>query len=324
MQLISLQFSTSAVHPRDRFDFWHDVACKSYVEHECRAEHPSSFEGHVEIAPLGQASLSTYSNAPMHIWRTPRQVSRGQSDDLYLCLQLEGTCQISQDGRDAMLQPGDFSIADTARPYSFSYPENSRQLVLKVGRRQMEARIGKVHSLTAVTVHGADGAGGLASSFMRMLPRYRDAFSGMAELQIANQSFDLVALALSESAGRRGVNLSSASAAAIVRLRHAVEACIADPAARCADVAATAGMSVRYANHLLLQEGTSLERFMQHRRLEKCREALLDPAQGNLSINEIAYSRGFADASHFSRSFKTAYGASPRDYRRKAGGSHRC
>lgn len=69
MQLVKLQFSTSTVHSRDRFDFWQDVACKSYVD-ECRAEQPSRFEGHVEVAPLSHASLSTYSNGPMRIWRT--------------------------------------------------------------------------------------------------------------------------------------------------------------------------------------------------------------------------------------------------------------
>lgn len=318
MQLVKLQFSTSTVHPRDRFDFWHDVACRSYVEHECRVEQPAKFEGHVEIAPLGDASLSTYSNKPVRIWRTPRQVSRAQSDDLYVCLQLDGVCQVSQDGRDAKLEPGDFCLADTARTYSFRYPTKSRQLVLKIARPQMESRIGNLHSLTALTVRGVDGIGGLASDFIRTLPRHRDAISGLGELQVANLSLDLAVLALSEIARRSGITLSSAAAAALVRLRGAVETSITHHGMRCADVAAAAGMSVRYANHLLLQEGTSLERLIQHRRLEKCREALLDPAQDRRSISEIAFSCGFADASHFSRSFKIAYGASPRDYRHEA------
>jgi len=318
MQLVQLQFSTNTVHPRDRFDFWHEVACKSYVDCECRAEHPSRFEGHVEIAPLGHASLSTYSNAPVHIWRTQRQVSRAQADDLYLCLQLDGACQISQDGRDAMLEPGDFCLADTARTCSFRYPTKSRQLVLKIARPQMESRIGNLRSLTALTVRGVDGIGGLASDFMRMLPRYRRAISGLGDLQVANQALGLTVLALSEIAGRSGITLSSAAAAALLRLKGAVEACISHHAVRCPDIAAAAGMSVRYANHLLLQEGASLERYIQCRRLEKCREAMLDPAQERRSISEIAFSWGFADASHFSRSFKAAYGASPRDYRREA------
>lgn len=317
MQPVKLNFSTSTVHPRDRFDFWHSFACKSYVEHECQAPQPASFEGHVDIAPLAHTSLSTYSNAPARIWRTPRQVASARSDDLFLCLQISGTCQISQDGRDALLQPGDFSLADTAGGYTFLYPEPSSQLVLKIERAQLEARVGNLRSLIAVRVDGSAATGGLASDFIRMLPRYRDSISGIAELRIADQAVDLAALALSEVAAARGVKLSSAAATALLRLRRAVEALLSQQTLRCADVAAAAGISLRYANHLLMQEGTSLERMIQHRRLEKCREALRDPGQSHRSVSEIAFSWGFSDASHFARSFKAAYGVSPRDYRRE-------
>jgi AraC-like DNA-binding protein len=317
MQPLALTFSTNTVHPRDRFDFWHSVACRSYVEHECRPGQPSSFEGHIDIAPLAHTSLSTYSNTPARIWRTPRQFTRARSDDLYLCLQINGTCRISQDGRDASLQPGDFCLADTAGAYVFTYPVHSSQLVLKIERKQLEARVPDFRSMIAVAIRSREATGGLASGFIRMLPCYRDSISGLAEQRIADQAVDLAALALSEVAGKSGVRLSSASATALLRLRRTVESTLSQRGLRCSEVAAAAGMSLRYANHLLLQEGTSLERYIQRRRLEKCREALRDPGQSHRSVGEIAFSWGFSDASHFARSFKTAYGVSARDYRRE-------
>jgi AraC family transcriptional regulator, positive regulator of tynA and feaB len=316
MQPLTLTFSTDTVHPRDRFDFWHSVACKSYVEHECDPNERRRFEGHVNIAPLAHTSLSTYSNTPARIWRTPRQVARSHSDDLFLCLQISGTCTISQDGRDASLQPGDFCLADTAGEYAFTYPVNSSQLVLKIERPRLKARLPHFRSLMAVPVRSCDPTGALAFEFIGMLPRYRDAITGVAELRIADQAVDLAALALSTVAEASGLKLSSASAAALLRLRRAVEAALAQRGMRCADVAA-AGMSVRYANHLLRQDGTSLERYLQHRRLEKCRDALRDPGQSHRSISEIAFAWGFSDASHFTRSFKAAYGLAPRNYRRE-------
>jgi len=43
-------FSTKDVHPRDRFAYWHDVACKHIVEHNSRpnagrASKPNSKRG---------------------------------------------------------------------------------------------------------------------------------------------------------------------------------------------------------------------------------------------------------------------------------------
>ena len=63
------------------------------------------------------------------------------------------------------------------------------------------------------------------------------------------------------------------SAAALLRLTA-----LCQRGMRCADIATAAGM--RNANRLLLQQGNSLERFLQHRRLERCREALRNPGHG--------------------------------------------
>jgi AraC-like DNA-binding protein len=74
---------------------------------------------------------------------------------------------------------------------------------------------------------------------------------------------------------------------------------------------------VRYANDLLSQEGSSIERYVLHRRLERCRQALEDTAQANRMIGEIAFAWGFSDLSHFGRRFRAAYGMTPGDYRRR-------
>jgi AraC-like DNA-binding protein len=152
-----------------------------------------------------------------------------------------------------------------------------------------------------------------------MLPTRCHAIPQMATMQVANQAIDLAAMALSERADLAGVDLSSVASTALLRLKQAVEVCISDPFARCAEVAALAGMSVRYANRLLSKEGTSLERYILRRRLEKCRDNLLDPAQDARSSSEIAFSWGFMDASHFTRSFKAAFGAPPREFRKMRG-----
>jgi AraC-like DNA-binding protein len=82
-------------------------------------------------------------------------------------------------------------------------------------------------------------------------------------------------------------------------------------------VAAATGISVRYANTLLSQQGTSLERLIVARRLERCRRALEDPGQSHRTITEIAFAWGFSDPSHFNRRFKAEYGCAPRDYRQR-------
>ncbi len=138
---LKLEFSTGLVHPRDRFDLWHDVACKSYAQHECASETASRFHGAISTAPLALSTLSVYENSAMHLWRTARQVQRSPSERIFVCLQLENFCRIEQFGREAILAPGDFCIVDTRWPYDFTYPKQSRQLVVNVPVTQLERRV---------------------------------------------------------------------------------------------------------------------------------------------------------------------------------------
>jgi AraC-like DNA-binding protein len=151
-----------------------------------------------------------------------------------------------------------------------------------------------------------------------MLASRLDAFEGAACSKLSEQALDLVALAVSEQLGQGDATLSSARSTALFRLKSAIEARLREPNLRPASAAAEAGISVRYANALLWQEGSSIERYIQHRRLERCRQALEDPAQAHRMIGEIAFGWGFSDLSHFGRRFRAAYGLAPGDYRRRA------
>jgi AraC-like DNA-binding protein len=77
-------------------------------------------------------------------------------------------------------------------------------------------------------------------------------------------------------------------------------------------------VSERQANRLLASEGTSVRRLLTQRRLEKCREALVDPLQRHRSIGDIASSFGFRDMSHFTHAFRDEYGHAPSEHRRAA------
>ena len=73
--------------------------------------------------------------------------------------------------------------------------------------------------------------------------------------------------------------------------------------------------AIEIANALLAEEGTSLERFIVSRRLQRCHQTLSDPAQAHRTVSDIAYSYGFSDPSHFTRRFKAQFGFLPSEYR---------
>lgn len=58
-----------------------------------------------------------------------------------------------------------------------------------------------------------------------------------------------------------------------------------------------------------------LSRLIWKMRLDACRRDLADPRLRDRSVSDIAFSWGFNNAAHFSRSFRDEYGVSPREWR---------
>jgi AraC-like DNA-binding protein len=100
------------------------------------------------------------------------------------------------------------------------------------------------------------------------------------------------------------------------RAKEHIESCLGDLSLRPDSVAAAINVSTRTLNRLFEAGGISVSSWIRQRRLERCREALADPRSARLTISAIGSQWGMWDAAHFSRSFKSAYGVSPRDFRR--------
>jgi AraC-like DNA-binding protein len=79
-----------------------------------------------------------------------------------------------------------------------------------------------------------------------------------------------------------------------------------------AKAAAELGMSVRYLQKIFQVAGTTPSQWLLRTRLERARILLLTT---DLTISELTSRVGFKDISHFSRSFRNQYGASPGRYR---------
>jgi AraC-like DNA-binding protein len=310
-------FSTRGVHPRDRLGYWLEVATKAFVRHEFTSPSGASFIGVIRSGSLAGLGVSLFDCDPCEVARTARDIARDESDDVLLCLQVAGRGILDQDGRQAVNEPGSIVLVDTRRPYSSVFPGPARAITFKIERRQLESRLGSLASVTARALGAEAPAAGLASGFLSMLARRFDALAGPAGAQLAEQALDLIALAFAGDAAETGFP-SAVRAAALLRLKSVIETRLCDPDLKPAAAAACARMSVRYANALLSQEGFSIERYILHRRLERCRRALEDSAQAHRMIGEIAFGWGFSDLSHFARRFRAAYGLRPSECRQRA------
>lgn len=312
---MTLTFSTKDIPSRERTDYWTEVATKAFVGHAFTSLNGPSFLAEVSAVEVGDLGASTFSSDPCKVVRSARDVACDGADDLLLSLQVAGKGCFEQDGRQGISQPGDFVLMDARRPFTVVFPEPKTAIAFKVSRAGLEERLGDTSGMVARTVTTKDAVGNLVSGFLAMLPERVGLIEEPAKSRLAEQTLDLIALAFAAQVGIKGPPMAAQRATALFRLKSVIEASLRDHALKPAKIAEKAGISVRYANDLLSKEGFSVERYVLHRRLERCRYALEDPSQVHRKIGEIAYGWGFSDLSHFARRFRDVHGMTPSDYR---------
>lgn len=292
---------------------WQRAMSESFVP--CRTWVPDNFRGTVTHGRLGDLGLHCVAASRHRADRTGADLEARDSGCILLNVVTEGSVRVNQDGREAVLRPGDFAIHDGDRPYSLVFDTTFAQVIFCLPRSLLRQRMGCFNHYTAVRVPGDLQIGQVASRFMVNVARLHWSDPESTEAQrLSLQVIDLVALALSMQHGTPLRESSTTHRSALLyRAKAFVEAHLSEEL-NPANVAAALGCSTRYVNNLFADEETTLGRYVMERRLDQCRLGLARGAD-HRQIGEIAYAWGFASLSHFSRSFKERFGISPSEYR---------
>jgi AraC family transcriptional regulator, positive regulator of tynA and feaB len=311
-------FSTASVHPRDRFDYWHSVACQNIVGHDCLPEDRLTFQAEIKAAKFGNLDLVEFSNSPMQVSHTFAHVDRTSPDTAFLCYQLSGSVLVVQNGREVNLDAGTLMLVEPLLPYDARFSRGSKTLLIKAPRRELRARVGRNRELTGRRVTAERVDDDLALSAAAQLPYLAGRTAPVTEEIVGNHVLDLIGLSIARTMGNAPGRVSNPKALLLGQIRSVVEARLTDPGLDGQKVADSVGITLRYANALLAEQDSSLHRLILSRRLSRCRFALEDPNQAHRTIAEIAQGWGFSDMTHFGRCFKAAYGLSPSEYQKAA------
>ena len=145
-----------------------------------------------------------------------------------------------------------------------------------------------------------------------------------ANTRIGGAIFDLILAALSVRLDRVDAIPPDTRLRALGwEVKSFIEDQLGDPRLTPGQIAAAHHISLRYLYRVFEAEQTSVGLWICGRRLDHCRRDLTDPTLAGRPVSAIGARWGFVDATHFTRSFKAAYGVTPGDYRRLCVGSDR-
>ena len=312
---MAVVFSTDDVPPRDRFAYWREAVCDSYVSLECNTDAPQRFEGKIELNRLSKISASFVGGARQTVQRRRRDIARDTEASFLVSIQLRAQSLIQQGGREAHLRPGDFALYSSTDPYVLNIPNDFRQLVIQMPRDEVLERLPNADLLTGRAVSGRGRIGRLVESSVTQLI---DAIDGANEttLQCLQASVtDLIATGLA-SLDTAPLSLSHPDRQMIVRAHTFLAENLADPALNRQMLSDAVGLSVRRLSEIFEANDQSIAATIREMRLKKIAAEMIDPRNRSRSINELAIKWGLYNQAQFSRAFRARFDTTPRQYRR--------
>lgn len=311
--------TTASVDPRQRAAYWTDLVCDAYVQLECDPNAGAeSISGEIVADRFATLDLSRVTSTAQVVRRTPAKIRECGEDYFLASIQTIGRGVVSQDGRDAMLGPGDFALYDSTRPYTLSFDGDFQQLVLMLPGPTLRTAVRDTHRLTASKVGSERGAGHLMINMITTLAQDIDTLAPASASAVADSVTQILVAGLSTLEPAYVPPTSALTAMHVEQIKALVRRRFRDPAFGVAQIAAELRMSPSTVHRVWGSQACSVSDWIRSLRLDEARSRLCDPRSIARSVSVIAFDCGFNDAAHFSRAFKARFGCSPRECRAAA------
>ena len=316
MQNTFTEWSIDRVPASDRTDAWQDVLSQSYREWQVPQRLPATFYARVKQHDFAGAGIVETICDPCIGEHTRGQVRR--DDELYVGVQLTtgGRERFKIGDSGVEVTSGDLVVWTTDQVVQFEVLERLHKVTLMIPWTLMRERLperkkppsgGKIESRT--------GVGSLLAVHLLALSNQIDSLDQSVQASVSRSTLELLGIALS---GQQPSTMFDASAAMLQRVKDYILQHLHEEDLNPTRIAEANNISLRYLHMLFQRSDLTASGFILNNRLRVCRQALIDPAFQRLQISEIAFRWGFNSVSHFSRTFRERYGASPSDVRHAA------
>lgn len=308
--------TTENVQENERFTYWHDALCNTFVQLDAAQISSQSFSGRLKVGKLNAIEITEVTADSQKVIRSNKQIQKSVEDYFLVSLQLNGNGYIEQDNKMATLNPGDFTLYDSTRPYTLHFDQPFQQIVFQFPRPLLLERFKNAEQMTSLLFPGKEHPiSTMVSTLLQTIALSYSQLDSSAHLRLVNTTLDMLTVAMSAISGVKVNEIHSMSDLYLTQAKSFILDHLNNPNLSPLLIAEALDISERYLHKLFESENYSVTSLIREQRLKHCRNDLSNIKKRHLTITEIAMGWGFNNSSHFSRIFKQRFNQSPSVYR---------
>ena len=271
------------------------------------------FEAWVRRWWIDDLALVDCECGPCSGTRQRRQLADTEGEFVVVLITRAGRETVSQGDAEAELKAGDAVAWDSTKPARFAVLEPLSKRSLLIPRAALDEVSGRTWMTGGVRLNGLAPATRLLTTYLDSLSHALPDLNSAGVTAARNATLELFIGALRTDGDVPST--STARPALRAAMDRFIEQHLLDESVTPAAIANAHGVSTRTVNRVFNATGQTVSEVVRVRRLARARDEL---TKSDRPISAIAHRWGFSDTSHFSRTFKAHYGASPTDYRGNA------
>jgi AraC-like DNA-binding protein len=299
--------STTEVDAPRRFEYWQDVVCRHCIPASSDAPRRELFDAEISGRSVGALGISKMVG-PEHRWvRDFADIRSGPEPNLWLSYMERGIGYLEQNGKTVIQRTGDMVLYDASRPFVYTIAPESF-FIVRIPRELLQLRTTNAGNLVAMSLGPGTGFRAVLGAMIREACGATELERApQAETRVAGSMLDLVSAIIDLHRGEEPA--MSAQVALYRRALATIDENIEQPELDIDYIAARMRVSTRTLSRAFAAQATTPMKCIWQKRLEASYCALREGVAR--SVTEAAFTYGFCDVSHFSRSFKKHYGVTP-------------
>jgi AraC family transcriptional activator of tynA and feaB len=244
--IMGIVLNTDDLWPNERGAFWRHVLGDTFAPVVVRNMADAGVAGSIRGHFVGRLLVTDVQGTAQEHHRTPRLIREADNAFFQLAIVADGVGRLEQDGRQAVLNPGDCVLYENTRPFRWKFDSDWDVWVFSLPSDTVRLSESERRHISARRLDGTTGPTGVVSRFLLDLARHsEDLPAGQSERILAHAS-DLVVTLLSDCLDDSAPVQGAVQRSLVLRIKDYIDQRLHDPALGPAEIAAAVNISPRY------------------------------------------------------------------------------